>query len=189
MLFVASCSVAPFSNSPTGRSIGAGKTLFVIGNVASNYYTRVGAGISQDIDVGYNVEFGNFVTSNFFVRYSILNQQSGPAWGVEYGFGGFDKSEFQYLGTTLSLNFDKLFEFYINTRANWLTINEDDYTLGDNISGASFTALDVDYLYASVGMNIWINEIASLNLYLLKLMGENVVNKTAPFGASINVSF
>lgn len=184
-----SCSVSPFSNTPTGRSIGAGKTLFAVGNVASNYYTRFGVGISQDIDAGYNIEFGNFVTSNFFFRYSIINQQSGPAWGVEYGFGGTDKSDFKYLGTTLSLNFDKVMEFYINARFNSMYIDTDELSLGENISGAVFTAQNVDFLYTSVGMTIWLNEFTGLNIYVIKLMGENVINKTAPFGASVNVSF
>lgn len=186
---MASCSVAPFSNTPTGRSMGAGNTQLVMGNIASNYYARLGVGISQDIDVGYNMEFGNFVTSNFFLRYSIINNDSGPAWGVEYAFGGTDKSEFYYLGTTLSLNFDKAMELYLNLRANNMSIDTDEFELGENVSGTVFTAQEVSFLYTSVGINIWLNELTGLNIYVIKLLGDNVENKTAPVGAAINVIF
>lgn len=189
LLLSSSCSLAPFSSTTTGRSYGQGKANFEIGNVASNYYTRLGYGISDNLDLAYIIEFGNFNTSGILAKYSFLNQDSGLSWALEYSMGGTDKSEYWYGGGIVSLSFDKALEFFINARYNRVTIHPDDYTLGDDLGGIAFEDTDISYLYMSAGMNVWFSENSGINLYIITTHGENVVNESTPFGASMIFNF
>lgn len=189
LLLNISCSLAPFSSTSTGRSYGAGKSNIAIGNVASNYYTRLGYGVSDNLDLAYVIEFGNFNTSGVLAKYSFLNQDTGLSWALEYSLGGTDKSEYWYGGGVISLNFDKSLEFFLNVRYNKVSIHPDDYTLGDDLGGIAFEDTDVAYLYMSTGLNVWFNNKSGINLYIVTTQGENVVNSSTPFGASMIFNF
>ena len=184
-----SCSLAPFSSTTTGRSYGQGKANIAVGNVASSYYTRLGYGISNNLDVAYIIEFGKFNTSGVLAKYSFLNQDSGLSWALEYSLGGTDKSEYWYGGGVVSVRFDKSLEFYLNLRYNRVTIHPDDYTLGNDLGGIAFEDNDLAYLYMSTGMNVWFSENSGINLYIITTQGENVINESTPFGASMIFNF
>jgi hypothetical protein len=184
-IFLSSCSLAPFSSTYSGRSYGAGKANIELGNVASNYYTRLGYGVSKNLDVGYTVEFGNFNTSGVLLKYSFLNQPEGLSIAAEYSFGGTDKSEFWYGGGIVSLNMAKTIELYLNARYNRVDIDPADYELGDDLGGIQFEDYDLAYLYMAFGMNVWFSQTAGLNIYMIRLQGDNVTNDGTPFGASM----
>lgn len=189
LFFISSCSLAPFSSTNTGRSYGAGKTSFEVGNSASNYYLRLGHGLSENFDIGYLIEFGLFSTSGIFTKYSFLNNDTGLAIAAELGYGGAGKSEYWYLGSTVSYKLGKSLEFYLNPRWNQVNVDSDDYNLGDDLGGISFDSLDVNYLYLAMGMNVWFSQDMGLNLYVIKFAGENIVTEGSPFGASIIFGF
>lgn len=181
-----SCSLSPLHGNYTGRSYGSGKMNIELGNVAANYYSRLGYGVSKNLDVGYLFEFGGFATSGLYLRYSFLNNETGPAWGIETGFGGTDNSSYMYLGPNFSLRFSEAFEVFLSARYTNLEVDRDgdDYELGTNIGGIIYNDYDLNFIHAATGFNIWFSNSVGLNMYMVYAIGENVEVEDAPFGFS-----
>lgn len=188
-ILLSSCSFAPFSSTNTGRSLGQGTANLELGNVASNYYIRSLYGVGKNMDAGFVVEFGDLSTSGFILKYSGLNNPEGFAWAVEGSFGGAGDSSYTYIGPIFSLNFGKALEFYSNFRYVSLDLDEADYDVGDSIGGVTFDALEVQYLYSAIGLNVWFSESFGMNLYISYFMGSDVNVEGTPFGASFIANF
>jgi len=182
---ISSCSLAPFSAGTTGRSYGAGKLQGELGNSNSNYYIKLGFGASKDLDIGYVMEFGGFSTSGIFLKYSFVNNDTGPALAMEVSYGESDTTTFYQLGMISSLAFSKEFEVFINPRINKVESVAEDLELDTSYGNVKVTDVELLYLSMSYGFNIWFSEGAGLSLYGTYIKGDNI--ETEPeqsFGGS-----
>ena len=169
-----SCSLAPFSSHKSGKSYGAGKSQFELGTVNASYYMKAGFGISENMDLGFVTEFGGFTTSGIFTRYSFINNATGPALAMEFGYGSSDTTTYYYTGLIGSLAFSENFELFINPRIVTVTTDETDIDLGQTVGNVKVNAYDVNYLYVSSGFNIWFSEVAGLSIYTVYIKGEDL---------------
>lgn len=174
LLIFTSCSLAPFSASKSGQSLGAGKASFEMGSANASYYMRFGYGFSKNFDIGYVMEFGGYSTSGIYTKYSFLNNKTGPSLAMELGYGATDTSSNYYGGLVASLAFGKSFELFINPRYNVVTTDENDVDLNKTTGNIKITDTDLKYFYVAAGMNIWFNESIGMSLYVIKVEGDKI---------------
>lgn len=191
LLFILeSCSLAPFSANTSGRSYGPGNMQAEFGNSNSNYFIKLGGGLSKNLDVGYIMEFGVSSTSGIFMKYSFLNQETGPSLAMELGYGGTDTTTYYTAGLISSLAFNKNFELFINPRINNVETSGTDVTLGDSLGTVVINSYNVTYLQVSYGMSIWFTKHTGLSFYSIWFKGQDIDTTSAQsFGATMLFNF
>ena len=183
-----SCALAPFSANTSGRSYGAGTMQMEVGNSNSNYHIKFGYGLSTNFDIGYVMEFGNMTTSAIFMKYSFINNDVGPSFATEFGYGSTESTTFSYLGGIGSLAFTKEFELFINPRVNIVETAETDIELNESIGNLTVTDYDVNYLQVNYGFNVWFTESFGMTLYSIWFKGNDIeTNESNTIGASFLV--
>lgn len=173
-ILATSCSLAPFSSNTSGRSYGAGKAQFEFGSANSSYFMKMGYGLSQNLDLGYVMEFGALSTSGIFTKYSFLNNETGPSLAMELGYGGTDTTTYYYAGLIGSLAFTKYIELFVNPRFNKVSTDEKDVDLGKTYGNIKVNNTELDYLYLAYGINIWFNDVAGISIYSIYVKGDNI---------------
>lgn len=187
---LSSCSLAPFSANTSGRSYGPGNMQAEFGNANSNYFIKLGGGLSKDLDVGYIMEFGVSSTSGIFFKYSFLNQETGPSLAMEMGYGGTETTTYYTGGVIGSLAFNKNFELFINPRINNVETDETDVTLGDSLGTIVVNAYNVTYLQVNYGLSIWFSKHTGLSFYSIWFKGEDIeTTSEQSFGATMLFNF
>lgn len=179
LIFLSSCSLAPFAPNTSGRTYGPGNMQAEFGNANSNYFIKLGAGLGKDLDVGYIMEFGASSTSGIFFKYAFLNNKTGPSFAMEMGYGGTDTTTYYTGGVIGSLAFNKNFELFINPRVNSVETSETDVTLGQSIGNIIVNDYNVTYLQVNYGLSIWFSENVGLSLYGIWFKGENIETTSA----------
>lgn len=182
LCILSSCSLAPFSSNKSGKSYGAGNAQFELGSANASYYMKAGFGISANMDLGFVTEFGGFTTSGLFLKYSFINQKTGPSLATEFGYGSSETTSYYYAGLIGSLAFSENFELFLNPRIVTVSSDESDIELGETVGNVTVNAYDTNYLYVSAGFNIWFNEVAGLSIYTIYIKGndlETVEDQTA----------
>lgn len=182
---LSSCSLAPFSHSSSARSYGKGKMQFEVGNVNSTYNMKFGIGATENLDAGFVMEFGAISTSAIFLKYAMLNNETGLSTATEFGYGSTESTIFYYGGLVASLAFTKEFELFTNARINSVSTNESDIEKDKFNGNVKILAYDVNYLSLAYGMNLWFNENNGLSLYSVLFRGTDVETlEDSTFGAS-----
>ena len=171
---LSSCSLAPFSPTTSGRSYGKGKMHAEAGNNNSSYHLKFGMGLSDDFDVGFVMEFGDLSTSAIFLKYSFLNNETGPSSAFEFGYGSTESTIFYYTGLAASLAFSKEFEIWVNGRINSVSTDSSDVEKDEFNGNIKILAYDVTYLQASAGFNVWLTENAGLSIYATYFKGNDI---------------
>lgn len=179
LLILSSCSLAPFSPNTSGRSYGPGKMQAEFGSANSNYFIKIGSGLSQNLDIGYQMEFGASSTSGVFFKYSFINNKTGPSLAMEMGYGGTETTTYYSGGLIGSLAFNKNFELFANARVNRVETDETDVTLGDSIGNIEVNAYDVTYLQVNYGLSIWFSESFGMSIYSIWFQGEDIDTTSA----------
>lgn len=174
LLFLTSCALAPFNATNTGRSLGAGGVQTEFGNANSTYFMKANAGITEDLDLGYVMEFGDFTTSGLLAKYSFLNNDTGPALAGEGAWGASDTTSYWYLGVIGSIAFNDAFEVFANVRYNSVSTDETDIDEGDKIGNIEVEDFEMSYLYGAVGFNIWFSKFTGLSIYNIYIQGDGV---------------
>ena len=174
LIFMTSCSLAPFSANTSGRSYGAGNVQSEFGNSNSNYFIKVGGGLSKNWDVGYLMEFGASSTSGIFFKYSFLNNKAGPSFAMEMGYGGTETTTYYTAGVIGSLAFNKNLEVFINPRINNVETDETDVTLGESIGNITLNAYNVTYLQLNYGLSVYFSENFGMSIYSIWFKGEDI---------------
>lgn len=185
-----SCSLAPFSPTSSGRSYGAGKMQAEVGNNNSSYHLKFGLGLSKDFDAGFLMEFGEISTSAIFLKYSFLNNKTGPSAAFEFGYGSTDTTIFYYGGLVGSLAFTEHFELFLNGRVNNVSTNEADIEKDQFQGNIKITEYNVTYLQGTLGFNIWLSEVAGLSLYSTYFVGDKIeTQQDTIFGGTLLFNF
>lgn len=172
----ASCSLAPFSATNSARSLGVGKASAELGNANSSYFIRAQGGISQNVDVGYVMEFGSgFTTSGVFAKLAFINNPVGPSLAFEGGYGNAENSSHQYGGLIGSIAFTESFETFLNARYNWVSTDDQDIELDERVGHMLIEADELKYLLVSGGFNVWFNQSMGLSIYGSYAYGDDIV--------------
>ena len=166
--------MAPFSSNKSGQSYGAGNPQFEIGNANGSNYVKLGFGASQNMDLGYVMEFGDLSTSGLFLKYSFLNQKIGGSYAMELGYGGSESSNYYYLGLIGSYAFTEYIELFINPRLTKVTTSDKDIEFGETIGNIVVSETDLAYLYLASGINIWLNDSFGISLYTIYINGSGI---------------
>lgn len=174
---LSACSLAPFSPTVSGRSYGAGNIHAEAGNNNSSYHFKFGVGLSKDFDAGFVMEFGDISTSAVFLKYSFMNNKTGPSMATEFGYGSTDSTIFYYGGLATSLAFSEEFEIFLNARVNSVSTDETDIEKDKFHGNIKITDYELTYLQASFGFNIWLTKAAGVSLYATYFKGENLETK------------
>ena len=174
LIFVSSCSIAPFSTTTSGRSAGAGNFQAEVGNVNNQFNLKLSTGVSPNFDIGLVMEFGTLSTSALVLKYSLLNNETGPSTAIEFGYGSSETTTFYYAGLIASLAFSKQFELFIAPRINQVQTDETDIELNKDYGNFRITELDVTYLQLTYGFNLFISEDIGVSLYSVYFKGDNV---------------
>ena len=186
LLMITSCSLTPFAPSTSGRSYGAGRLQTEVGNTNSNYHLKLGFGASDKLDLGFDMEFGAISTSAIFLKYAIVNNKTGPALGVEFGYGSTESTKFYYGGVVGSIVFGKQFEVFTNLRLNSVSTDESDIEKDEFNGNIKILAYDVNYLQATYGFNLYFSDSAGLSLYSTYFKGQDIETlEDNTFGASL----
>lgn len=180
-----SCSLAPFSPTTSARSYGQGKFHSEVGNTNSSYHLKFGFGASKDVDAGFVMEFGEISTSSLFLKYSFLNNETGPSMATEFGYGSTELTQFYYGGLAASLAFSKEFELFLNGRINSVSTDETDIEKDQFHGNIKITSYNITYIQATAGFNVWFSESAGISLYTTYYKGQDLeTNKDSVFGGS-----
>ena len=174
LILLSSCSLAPFASNKSGKSYGAGNSRFELGSANSGYYIKLGFGASENLDIGYVMEFGGFPTSGIFLKYSLANNDTGASHATEFGYGGTETSTYYYAGFISSIAFTKDFELFVNPRLVKVQTDEKDVELGDTVGNVIVTEYDLSYVYLSAGMNLWLTETFGLSIYSIYVNGHGL---------------
>lgn len=169
-----SCSLAPFSANTSGRSYGPGNVQAEFGNANSNYFIKIGGGLSKNLDVGYLMEFGASSTSGIFFKYSFMNPKTGPALAMEMGYGGTETTTYYTGGVIASLAFNKNLEVFVNPRINNVETDVTDVTLGEPIGNVTVNAYNVTYLQVNYGLSVWFSENVGMSIYSIWFKGQDI---------------
>lgn len=168
--------MAPFSPTHSARSLGSGNSSAEFGNANSNYYLKAAAGIGDNMDVGYVMEFGSaFSTSGLFAKYSILNNEVGPAVAIDAGYGSTDTTTYYYGGVVASLAFNESFEFFLNGRINQVSTDSKDIEIGDSVGNMTIEAEELTYILGTAGFNIWMSKNLGISFFGTQAYGNDIV--------------
>lgn len=187
LLLLSSCSLAPFAPNQSARSLGAGNSSVQMGSANANTYIQASAGLSDNIDLGYTMEFGDlFTTSGLFTKYSFINNDTGPSLALEAGWGALDTASHSYIGPIFSLAFNESVEFFISARYNWATTEEQDLEVGDKIGRLEVEKNNFSYILAHSGINLWASENIGISLFASYGIGEEITWHEGPaMGAAL----
>ena len=174
---MSSCSLAPFSPTTSGRSYGAGNVHAEAGNNNSSYHFKFGVGLNKDFDAGFVMEFGEISTSAVFLKYSFMNNKTGPSMATEFGYGSTESTIFYYGGLASSLAFSEEFELFLNGRVNSITTDQSDIEKDQFHGNIKITEYQLTYLQASFGFNIWLTDSAGISIYATYFKGDNLETK------------
>lgn len=174
LLFLTSCSLAPFSPTTSGRSYGKGKLQAEVGNVNSTYHITMGMGVSDDMDAGFTMEFGAISTTALFLKYSFMNNETGLSNAFEFGYGSTEFTKFYYTGLITSLAFTKQFELFVNPRINVVNTDESDVEKDKALGNIKIKAYDVNYLQLTAGMNLWFSDNVGMTFYSVYFKGTDI---------------
>lgn len=189
LVFVA-CSIAPTGPTVSGRSYGKGNVQAEVGNINSTYHLKFGLGVSDDLDFGFTMEFGDIGTSAIFLKYSFINNKTGPSVASEFGYGSTDTTKFYYAGLASSLAFSKEFELFLSGRINSVSTDEADIEKDEFHGNIKLTSYDVTYFQLTYGFNLWFTENAGLALYSTYFKGTELETKQdSIFGGSFLFNF
>lgn len=184
-LSLQSCSLAPFSPTTSGKSLGNGNLQTSVGQSNDNLYIRADVGLSENLDFGFVTEFGAISTSALFFKYAIINNPIGPAWNLEFGYGSSGATSLYYVGSTASIAFSETLEFFVNGRLNSVSTDEADLELSDHHGNLKVNEYEVQYLQFAYGMNIWLGKSIGISLYNVHFTGDDIETKQdATFGAA-----
>lgn len=172
--FGTSCSLAPFASHKSGKSYGAGSSQFEFGSANAGYYMKAGIGISESFDFGFVTEFGGFTTSGLYMRYSFINNPTGPALGMELGYGSSETTSYTYGGLVGSLAFTENFELFINPRIVNVSTDETDVELGKTVGNVKVLDYELNYLYVATGFNVWFSKSVGLSIYSIYVKGDQL---------------
>lgn len=189
-LFLSSCALAPFSASTSARSYGAGKLQVELGNVNNAYNIKLGFGASDNMDIGYVMEFGSMSSSAIFLKYASINNKVGPSLAWEFGYGSSSATSFYYAGSVGSLALSDGLEFFVNPRINVVNTSEEDVTLNQSIGIIKVKEYSTTYLQVAYGVTIWMSEIYGMSLYSEMYKGKNIeTTKGGTFGATFIMNY
>jgi hypothetical protein len=146
---LSSCTVAPFSNHYSARSIGKDKWSINTGvqsSCSEVVFSRIGYGVTDNVDLGIVVErqFSDMVYGGWG-RYAFLNQKEGFSASVEGG--GSSLSSYAYVGGALGYKLS-WWEPYVIARYNYVHYDNDEF----------------DYGSVTLGQTLWFTEKVGLNL-------------------------
>ena len=190
LLFLSSCSLAPFGPTTSARSYGAGSLFSEVGNINSSYHLKFGLGVTKDFDAGFVMEFGDISTSALFLKYAFINNEVGPSTAAEFGYGSTELTQFYYAGLAASLAFSKELELFTNFRVNSVNTDETDIEKDTFHGNTKITAFSLMYIQATFGLNIWFSEEAGLSLYSTYYKGEDLETiQDSTFGGSLLFKF
>jgi hypothetical protein len=148
----AGCSIAPITNLPTGRTVGAGKVGLDLGAIMASedlspgFASKLSIGLMRDLDFGFEYEV---ISLGAFLKYSLINPiGDGPALAVHGGLGQ-SGSTYYYGGVTGSLKLGAMEPFGV------IRYNHAEY---QEITSSIFTIPAGSYNYWSFsgGTAIWI---------------------------------
>lgn len=174
LLFLSACSLTPFNATNSGKSLGAGNVSTEFGNANSNYFMKANAGITEDLDLGYVMEFGEFSTSALLAKYSFINNDTGLSVAGELSYGSSETTSFYSIGTIGSIAFNESFEIFANIRFNSVSTDESDIDIGDSVGNIEVEKEEMTYLYGAIGFNIWFNKFNGLSIYNIYIQGDGV---------------
>lgn len=184
-LFIQACSLAPFSPTTSGKSLGKGNLQTDVGQANDNFFIRLGVGLGEDFDAGFVTEFGALATSAIFFKYSIINQPIGPSWNLEGGYGTSGSTTYYYMGSTGSIAFSETIELFLGGKLINVATDEADIELGDYYGNLQVNEYDLFYAQISYGMNLWLSNNIGLSLYNIHFKGDDIETKQdATFGAA-----
>lgn len=183
--FTQSCSLAPFSPTTSGKTLGKGNLQTSVGQANENIYIRADVGLAENFDFGFVTEFGGISTSAIFVKYAFINNPVGLAWNLESGYGSSGATSLYYFGSTASIAFSQTLEFFLNGRLNSVSTDEADLELGDYHGNLKVNEFELEYLQFTYGMNIWLGNSLGLSLYNTHFTGDDIeTRQDATFGAA-----
>ncbi len=190
ILTLSSCSIAPFSSTTSGRSIGAGNFQFEVGNINNNFNLRIGTGLSPDFDMGFVMEFGSLATTALYTKYSFINNKIGPSLAMELGYGSSESSTFYYAGMIASLTFSRNFELFIAPRINSVSTDSADIELNQDYGNFRLKEYDATYLQLAYGFNLYFSNNAGIALYSTYYKGDEIETLSdSTFGANFLFRF
>lgn len=180
-----SCSIAPFSTTTSGKSVGAGNFQAEIGNVNNTYNLKVLTGLAKNFDLGFIMEFGAISTAALHMKYSIMNNKTGPSIATEFGYGSTETTTFYYAGMIASLAFSEQFELFVAPRINSVSTEETDIERDKFHGNFKLLAYDVTYVQLTYGFNLFLTETTGLALYSTYFRGEDIETLSdSTFGAN-----
>ena len=179
------CSIAPIGSSHSARSLGAGNTGFNIGYASSNFFTQYNYGLARDLDVGLIFEFGDFTTTALHTKYSLVNNDTGGSWALEASYGGDETNSFYNFGSIHSYQFGQFFEVFLNLRYNAVRLDEDEYSLGEEVGLIKLKHQRFHYYYLAYGFNFWIRQDLGLNIYSSYVLGSQIYDRSNIVGFSL----
>lgn len=185
LLILSSCSISPFHASTTGRTFGKGSGQFEVGNFSSSYYLKFVHGLSDNFDIGYFVEFGDFTTSGISLKYSAINNPQGYALAFELLYGADGDSEYTTIGAINSYNLGNGVEFFLNTRLNKISADSSNFTLDQSSGSIELKEYDTSYFYYAYGVNLWLTSNAGFSLYSSNFTGSGIKTKTGIIGGAL----
>jgi hypothetical protein len=165
---LSSCTVAPFSNHYSARSIGKDKWSINTGAQSSCsevVFSRIGYGVTDNVDLGIVVERQFFdMVYGGWGRYAFLNQKEGFSASVEGGGGGSSLSSYAYVGAALGYKLN-WWEPYVIARYNYVHYdNEILLDLGPWGQHSIHNKGEFDYGSVTLGQTFWFTEKVGLNL-------------------------
>ena len=185
LLVLSSCSISPFHASTTGRTFGQGSGQFEVGNFSSSYYLKFVHGLSDNFDVGYFIEFGDYTTSGINLKYSVVNNPQGYALAFELLYGGDGDNEYTSFGAINSYNLGNGVEFFVNTRVNKINADKSSFSLDKASGSIELKDYSTTYFYYAYGVNLWLTSNAGFSLYSSNFTGSGIKTKTGIIGGAL----
>lgn len=171
------CSIAPLAPTNSARSYGKGKIHSELGSLNNIYHLKLGLGVSENLDFGFDMEFGDISTSAFYLKYAFANNAIGPSWGIDFGYGASDTSSLYYFGLNTSLAFSEYFELFLNGRLASVSTEDSDIEANKYYGNLKITDYKLNYLQITSGFNLWITRDFGLSLYATTFQGDKVEMK------------
>ena len=185
VFFLTSCSIAPFSSTTSGKTVGAANFQAEVGNINNNFILRLGTGLSPDFDMGLLMEFGSLATTALFLKYALFQNDTGPSMALEFGYGSSETSTFYYSGLTASLAFNKAFELFIAPRVNSVVTDNADINLNQDYGNFRLLSYEATYLQLTYGFNLFFTDSAGVALYSSYFKGDQIETLSdSTFGAN-----
>lgn len=166
-----SCSLAPFSNNHSARTIGkhnisiqGGGNLFERDEAFP--FARIGYGARDNFDIGLVSEFQiSDLLIGGWLKYAFLNDPEGFACSVEAsGGGGLWGGQYFYIGPSIGYKLN-WWEPYLTVRYNYAKYGNDVYIdLGWLGSHAFSTRQSLQYGLVTLGNTLWATDWLGLNI-------------------------